>query len=492
MMNKSKYFVLVLLLIMAAIIPYAKTPNVQAKGTSGTWAQQLQYLLSNDPDLQGAIAGISIRSASDGKMIYQHQGDIRLRPASNMKLLTAAAALNVLGEDYTFSTEVFTKGPVKKKTLEGNLYLRGKGDPTLMKSDLDKLAAELKEQGIRKVKGDLIGDDSWYDEVRLSADLPWSDETSYYGAQISALTVSPTTDYDAGAVKVTIKPADKKGDRPLVEITPNTDYVKIVNRAITVEKEGKRKITIEREHAKNTIIIDGTIPIHTKSSSEWVAVWNPTQYALTLFNQSLAEKGIKVVGKIKTGLVPDTAKMILLHHSIPLSELLVPFMKLSNNTHAEILIKEMGKVVEGEGSWEKGLTVLHVELAKFGVNTKTMMIRDGSGISHVSAIPANEISQLLFAVQKKKWFPAYLHSLPISGAPEKMTGGSLRYRMKTHGLQGKVKAKTGTLTTVSSLSGYVTAKSGQPLIFSILLNNLLDEEKGKIIEDKIVSIIANQ
>lgn len=492
MLNSRKYLTIVLFIMLSSLIPYAKAPTVKAKDTGGTWIQQLDYLVNNQPELQGAIAGISVRSAADGKILYEHQGNVRLRPASNMKLLTAAAALNVLGEDYTFPTEVYSDGPVEKKTVDGHLYLKGKGDPTLLKTDFDKLAMEIKKQGINKIKGDLVGDDSWYDDIRYSVDLPWSDETTYYGAQISALTASPTTDFDAGAVKVGIKPVDRKGERPAVKITPETDYIKVINRAVTVGQDGKRKISIERVHGKNTIIINGTIPIHTKGVTEWISIWNPTRYALTLFKQALEDKGIEVMGKIKIGMVPDTAKMIDSHYSMPLSELLVPFMKLSNNTHGEMLTKEMGKVVEGEGSWNKGLTVLKSELNKFGVDTNTMILRDGSGISHVSSIQANQISQLLFAVQKEKWFPAYLNSLPVAGASDKMTGGSLRLRMKTEDLQGKVKAKTGTLSTVSSLSGYVDAKSGQRLIFSILLNNLLDEEKGKHVEDKIVTIIANQ
>ncbi|WP_462411773.1 D-alanyl-D-alanine carboxypeptidase/D-alanyl-D-alanine endopeptidase [Neobacillus sp. Marseille-QA0830] len=483
----KKWFII--FLTIYTILNISLRPSFAHAETEGTLETKINQMVAG-PDWQGAIVGISIRNAGNGSLIYQHHGDVRLRPASNMKLLTAAAALNVLGQDYTFPTEVYRDGPIKSKVLRGDLYLKGKGDPTLMQSDFDKMAEELQKQGIKQVKGNLVGDDTWYDDVRYSLDLPWSDETAYYGAQISALTASPTRDYDAGAVEVVIRPGSKPGDKVSVDITPKTNYVKVMNRTETVDGNGKKKITIERQHAKNTIVIDGTLPIGSKPIKEWVAVWNPSRYALALFKQSLAEHGIHVTGKTKTGRVPEAAVMLLSHHSMPLSELLVPFMKLSNNTHAEMLIKEMGKVVKGEGSWEKGIEVLDEELTRFGLNPNTMVIRDGSGVSHVDLIPANQLSQLLFSVQSSKWFPAYLHSLPIAGASDKMVGGTLRNRLKTADVQGKVKAKTGSLSTVRSLSGYVTTKSGQTVIFSILVNNLLDDESKNYIEDQIVRLIA--
>ncbi|MDQ0197891.1 D-alanyl-D-alanine carboxypeptidase/D-alanyl-D-alanine endopeptidase [Neobacillus ginsengisoli] len=492
MFKKIKNYFLILFILIAALIPYINEHPVFATEGTGTLTKKLNQLINAEPALQGAIAGVSIRSADSGKIIYDHFGDTRLRPASNLKLLTAAAAISVLGEDYTFNTEVLTDGPVKKNTLKGNLFLRGKGDPTLLKSDFDKMAKQIQKQGIKKIEGNLVGDDSWYDDVRYSKDLPWSDETTYYGAQVSALTASPTKDYDAGSVMVAVKPGAEPGDKVKVKVTPKTDYVKIINKAVTVPEDGKKEITIEREHAKNTITIIGTIPTKSKEEKEWISVWEPTKYALALFKQSFAEHGIKFTGKIKTGIAPENTQMLTVHRSMTLSKLLVPFMKLSNNGHAETLVKEMGKVIKGDGSWEKGIEVLQSGMTKFGVNTKTMVIRDGSGVSHIDLIPANQISQLLFSVQKEKWFPAYFGSLPVSGEKDKLVGGTLRNRLKNQLTLGKVHAKTGTISTVSSLSGYMTTRSGRTLIFSIVLNNLLDDSKGKQIEDKMVAILANQ
>jgi serine-type D-Ala-D-Ala carboxypeptidase/endopeptidase (penicillin-binding protein 4) len=483
--------ILLLSSILFLVMDMSHDVQVKAAENQGRLGNVLDQLLANEPALKGAIAGVSIRSASNGQIIYDHLGDIRLRPASNMKLLTAASALSILGDTYTFHTGIFMNGVIKKNILRGDLYLKGKGDPSLSMAVFNKMAEEIKKKGIKRINGNLIGDDTWYDDVRYSLDLPWSDETAYYGAQISALTASPNKELDTGTVVIEIKPGEKIGKKAQIKIIPKTRYVKIVNHTSMVSPKERKFIEIERKHAKNIITINGTIPLHTKKMKEEVAVWEPTRYALDLFKQALIDHGIKINRRIKTGITPENAQLLLAHQSEPLSELLIPFMKLSNNGHAEILIKEIGKVAEGEGSWKRGLKAQKSVIAKYGANPNTMVLRDGSGISHVDLIPANQITNFLFTIQKEKWFPYYLNALPVGGNSEKLVGGSLRKRFKNPMFQGKVKAKTGTISTVSALSGYVETKGGQKLIFSILLNNLLDESRGKKIEDKIVTILLN-
>lgn len=494
-MKKSvKMHISLLLVFMLALVPLAQpeSPHVKATEEGSELVQQLNQMLNNDPILKGGLAGVSIRNAETGELVYDHIGDVRLRPASNMKLLTAAAALETLGENYQFTTELLHTGSIKGETLQGDLILKGKGDPTLLKEDFDAFAAKVKEAGIKVIQGSLIGDDTWYDDVRYSTDLSWSDESWYYGGQVSALTASPNEDYDAGTVIVEVYPAEKEGQGPIVKMVPETDYIKIVNNAKTVPKGEKKDIHIERDHGTNTVTIEGEIPVEGSRSREWIAVWEPTGYALDLLKRSLAEQGIQLKGTTKAGTSPQGAKLFAEHKSMPIKDLLIPFMKLSNNGHAETLIKEMGKVVKGEGSWEKGLEVVEEQVKAFGMDEKTLVLRDGSGISHVNLIPANEISQLLFEVQDEEWFSSYLNSLPIAGDTDRMVGGTLRNRMKNSNAVGNVKAKTGSISTVSSLSGYVKTSSGDELIFSIILNNLTDGGEGKVIEDKIATLLADQ
>lgn len=488
---KKKHVVVPLLASFLMFSSYqapAESEVDAAKEESGL-KKKLDTVLA-DEDLKGALAGVSIRMAETGEVIYEHDAHTRLKPASNMKLFSGAAAMDQLGPDYTFSTEVYAEGTIRGHKLHGDLYLKGKGDPTLMMEDLEKMAEELKENGIREVKGDLIADDTWYDDVRLSEDITWNDETHYYGAQVSALTVAPNEDYDAGTVIVAAYPAEKEGDPARVEVTPKTDYVKIINRTKTVPADGERDISMEREHETNRIIVEGTIPLDSSRSRSWIAVSEPTGLALDVFRSALEEQGIKVKGKNKEGKrTPKKALKLITHESMPLAELFIPFMKLSNNGHAEVLVKEMGKVVHDEGSWEKGLEVVDSYLKSAGVDTSTLRLRDGSGMSHVNMIPAHEISELLYQVQDEKWFPAYLNSLPVAGNAERFVGGTIRSRMQDTAAEDNVQAKTGSLTGVSSLSGYVTTKDGEKLIFSIVLNNYLVEDVGDL-EDRIAVILA--
>lgn len=447
----------------------------------------IDMIIKDEPELDGAIIGINIRSFDTGKTIYDHLGNTRMNPASNMKLLTAAAALEILGEDHVFTTELLTDGSMDKKTLDGNLYIKGKGDPTLLPGDFASFADKLNKEGITEITGDLIGDDTWYDDVRLSTDMIWSDEDYYYGAQISALNAAPDEDFDTGSVVVEVSPGTV-GEKPHIDILPENDYVNVKNKAKTVDSNGEHDIEVKRKHGTNDITVEGTIPVNSWNAKEWMAVWDPTEYALHLFKQALEEKGIHIKGSVKQKETGDGPELLFTHESMKLKDLLVPFMKLSNNSHAEVLVKEMGRNVHDEGSWEKGLEVMNGILPDFAVDVDQMVIRDGSGISHSDLLTANAITKLLYHIRTEDWFDAYVTSLPIAGEADRIIGGTLRERMESLPVQ----AKTGTINGVSSLSGYTETKAGEKLIFSILINNLLDDEDGPPIEDKIMKAIVNE
>lgn len=490
---KFKKYIIFMVIAVLAFLPFLiedSQPKVIATDEYAQLGNSINKILQ-DQRLDGATTGVSIRKATTGEIVYDHFGETRLHPASNMKLLTAAAALETLGEDYRFTTEVLTDAQLKGGVLQGNLYLKGKGDPTLLKQDFDAFAQNLVSKGIKKINGDLIGDDTWYDKIRLSSDINWSDESYYYAAQVSALTASPNADFDAGSVIVEAHANSTIGEQATIKVSPETDVVKIINRSTTVAS-GTKNITIEREHGTNNVVIEGTVPVGGTVTREWIAVWEPSYYALDLFKKSLTEQGIKFVGskpKVTLGKAPKQAQLLTSKDSMTLKELSIPFMKLSNNAHAEVLAKEMGKVVYGEGSWDKGLQVIGENSSKLGLDMERIMIRDASGMSHINLIPSNEVTNLLVSVQKEPWYPTFLNSLPVAGVAERFVGGTLRNRMKTEPTVGNVKAKTGTLTAVSALSGYATTKDGELLVFSVLINN--DLAAVTPIEDQIATAIAN-
>lgn len=445
-----------------------------------------------DRRLQGATTAISIRKASDGEVVCANLGDVRVRPASVMKLLTGAAALDKLGPDYSFKTELYTDGPIEDGELQGDLYLRGQGDPTLTLADLDSFAAELKRKGIHTVNGSLYGDDSWYDNIRLSQDLNWSDELHYTGAQISALTISPNEDFDAGTVIVEVYPAAKAGEPGIIGMVPKNNYVHISNQVQTVGKKGDKHIKVERAHGSNTIVVSGTIPVGSKQTRTWTSVWEPTDFVIHLFENAIQGAGIKfeAIHQVGRAAVPKGAALISTKQSMPLEELFIPFMKLSNNGHGEVLVKELGRVIGDEGSWDKGLSLMGQSLAETGINMNTMLLRDGSGMSHKTLVTANEVTKLLYTVQEKPWYSTFLNSLPVAGADERFVGGTLRYRMEETAAAGNVRAKTGTLNGVTSLAGYVETKDGEGLIFAVMINNHLDDTTYELL-DQIAVMLAN-
>ncbi|MET8277325.1 D-alanyl-D-alanine carboxypeptidase/D-alanyl-D-alanine-endopeptidase [Micromonospora sp. NPDC005174] len=442
-----------------------------------------------DNRLTGAQTSVVVVDTSTGETLYDRNGDRRLIPASNTKLLTSTAALGLLGSGHHFSTDVQATGARRAGLLSGSLYLRGGGDPTMLAADYDALAARVAAAGVRVVTGNLVADDTRYDRTRLGPDWTWDDEPYYYAAQVSALTVAPDTDYDAGTVIVHAAPADRAGARPVVTTTPPTSYVRIDNRAETVS-EGETSISIEREHGGNTVVVTGRIVVGDEPASDWVTVWEPTGLAAEIFRAALYRHGVRVLGRTVLGEpTPETAHPVARHDSMSLGELMTPFLKLSNNGHAEVLTKEIGRVLSGTGTWSAGLTAISEYVADTGMDTGTLRQRDGSGLSRRNLVPAAEFVDLLAAVRTQPWFAAWYAALPIAGQPERFVGGTLRSRMAGTPAAGNVHAKTGSLTGVSGLSGYVTSADGHLLAFSILLNNYLTASV-KALEDQIAVTLA--
>ncbi|QOV37989.1 D-alanyl-D-alanine carboxypeptidase/D-alanyl-D-alanine-endopeptidase [Streptomyces ferrugineus] len=477
--------------VAVALVAAVLGPGAQAGADSDrSGLPEAVDAILGDARMEGGVASVVIADAGTGELLYQHLPSTRLMPASNTKLATSAAAMEVLGPRYRFRTDVLATGRRYGSVLRGDLYLRGTGDPTLLAADYDRLAARLAASGIRRVAGRLIADDTRFDDRRLGRSWAADDESSYYSAQISALSVAPDTDYDTGTVIVTVRPGESAGDRPAVTVTPGTGYVDLDVTATTVAAGGANDLTVEREHGTNTIVVSGTTPAGGAGAKEWVTVWEPTGYAATVFRDALADHGVKVTGPTRLGHpTPATARQLASHDSMPLKDLLVPFMKLSNNMHAEILTKAMGHKVSGEGSWGAGLAAIGGYLKGIGVDTGTVRQVDGSGLSRMDNFPAGQLVKLLLAVRAEPWYADWYRSLPVACDPDRFVGGTLRSRMCGTTAALNARAKTGSLTGASALSGFVTDAGGRELVYGIVLNNYL-ASSVKPLEDAIVVTLA--
>ncbi|MGW1977162.1 D-alanyl-D-alanine carboxypeptidase/D-alanyl-D-alanine endopeptidase [Streptomyces sp. NPDC001889] len=443
-----------------------------------------------DARLDGGASSVVIADAVTGERLYQRAGTDRLMPASNTKLLTSAAAMALLGPDHRYTTEVLSPGRRDGSTLRGDLHLRGSGDPTTLPGDYDRLAADLAASGIQRVTGRLIADDTRFDTERLGRGWAGDDESSYYSAQISALTVAPDTDYDAGTVIVEAVPGAKAGDRPRITVTPRTDYVRIDNSGTTVAAGGSDTLAIARRHGGNTVTVSGNIPLGGSATKEWVTVWEPTGYAAAVFSDALARHGVRIGDDPRLGRpTPAGARVLASHRSMPLRELMRPFMKLSNNMHAEALIKTIGHETAGRGTWSAGLSAVNARLREEGVDTSTLRQADGSGLSRMNVVPAEQFARLLLSVRDAPWYADWHASLPVACAPDRAVGGTLRTRMCNTPAALNARAKTGSLTGASALSGYVKDAAGRELVYAIVLNNYL-APSVKSVEDAIVVTLA--
>jgi len=424
----------------------------------------LDHLLA-DPALDGATVSVMVRDARSGSTLYQHNPRTRLIPASNLKLLTTAAAMDVLGPQYRFSTQLLSDGTRQGERLAGNLYLRGLGDPTTQFADYQALAVQLASQGVRQVQGDLVFDDTWFDAERLGLDWAQDDESTYYGAQISALTVSPNADFDAGTLLVTAKAPVALGQPVSVVVSPSTDYVQLSNRAVSGPGNS---YGITRQHGTNLLQLTGALA-PGKQSRQWVSVWEPTQLVANLFEQALAQQGIHVLGRrVIGGTSPATATVLAEHQSAPLQGLITPLLKLSNNNMSEALLKAMGRKTANAGTAAAGVAAVTAFMQRQGLDPATLNQVDGSGLSRRNLVSSQNLTDLLLATSKQPWFDAWYNALPIAGNADRMTGGSLRYRLRGTAAQNNLHAKTGSMAGVSSLSGYITDAEGRRLVFSMI------------------------
>jgi serine-type D-Ala-D-Ala carboxypeptidase/endopeptidase (penicillin-binding protein 4) len=508
--SKRAHFVIVLCLLLATQVQAAKPKPL---------ANRVSAILS-DSDLARGFWGIEVVSLKTGKVLYSQNPDKLFTPASNTKLFTTAAAMALIGPDYSFRTTVETTGTLDKHgRLTGDLVLVGRGDPNLSGRELpyalrtqrndhpirvlEQLADTLVKQGVKYVDGDIIADDSYfaferYGEGWSQDDLVWAD-----GAPVSALTVNDNV------VFVSILPADRAGERAFVSITPFADYYRIDNRIITTPSGTGRKIFINREPGSTQLTLWGNVPLDDAGANEALAIEDPAEFAVSLFRQLLETRGIVVYGRQRTRHtelaslstftvtataparggdeparnLPNQPLVLASYQSKPLIDDLRVINKVSQNLHAEILLRLLGREKGNAGTVEGGLEVLRGFLNRAGVPADQYAFYDGSGLSRQNLVTPHAVVQLLGYAASQRWGASFRDTLPLAGVD-----GSLADRFKNLQVQGRVYGKTGSLGGVKTLSGYATTDRGEQVAFSILSNNFNLPDKR--VTDTIDSIVG--
>lgn len=427
--------------------------------------------LLNDKFFETCTISISVEDISAGKNIYRKNEKLLLKPASNMKVLTSAAGLLFLGPDYLFSTDIYYDGFTKNDTLFGDIYIVGGCDPGFKTNDLNNFITALKSLDITVINGNLYGDVSFKDSLYWGKGWMWDDDPSPDAPYLSALNINDN------CVRVEYNSKEKK-----YNIDPATNYVNVKR----IESEDELIIDRDWFNRKNEILIKGKDD--AKDYLSKINVLEPAKYFLQVFSEMLDSNQIRITGnkEIKT-----LNKQAVLLASVyrKFSDVVVDLNKESNNLSAEMTLLALSEKYYGKPAGiEKGIKLVQQMIDESGFNSKDYRIVDGSGVSHYNLVSTGLLAGLLKYLYNKnnQVFEILYNSFPIGGID-----GTLENRMTDKKIRNNVHAKTGTLSGVSSLTGYLTNARGHIIAFSIIMQNYTGTSSfARQIQDEICKILS--
>ncbi len=407
-----------------------------------------------------------VTSVTRGDTLFARNPGAELRPASTMKLFTTGLAFNRFGPDYQFSTTVLRDGAVSADgTLQGNIVIRGDGDPSLSSRFMDggpnapmaALAQKVAAAGIKRVSGDVIGDATAFDDARIPDGWLTRYLGAGYAARVSGLSLNENI------VWVAVSPGS--GSHADVALEPMTTVLPVINNARTVGGSGASLRMSKR--ADGTITVTGSIGRNSPTRRYSFVVDDPAMFAGGAFRAALQAAGVQVSGATRLAATPAKAVKVTSIESPPLARMVSAMNRESINHYAELLFRDgaRGPRRDVQGSVANGNHAMHQFFAKVGADTSTIYNADGSGLSVNDRITARSMIQLLDYAHSAPWGPEFHASLPVAGE-----SGTQRKRMKGSPAQGNLHAKTGTTNDVIALAGYVTALDGEVLAFSFLYN----------------------
>jgi D-alanyl-D-alanine carboxypeptidase/D-alanyl-D-alanine-endopeptidase (penicillin-binding protein 4) len=439
----------------------------------------------NDKFFEQSQIAIEIFDLTEGKSLYSHNNKLLLHPASNMKLLTSAAGLVFLGPDYEFTTTLYYNGVAEGETLFGDLYIVGGLDPDLTSKDLDSLVQAVKSFEKRFIIENIYADISIKDSLYWGSGWMWDEHPDPDAPLLSALNINDNT------IEVFVT-GNKVGLRGIVSIKPETKYVQVENLSVTVPSNVPNDLNITRDwfNNKNTIIIEGNVRrgeiIDSSEHTEKLNLLEPEIYFLTLFKEHLEKEKIFSFGELDIKTLPD-GSIYLAEINRPLVNVLTNLNKESDNLSAEMLLYALALKDSSAPSVAKnGIEIVKSLIDSVGLDPDDYSLADGSGVSRYNLVSAELLIELLKYMYNHSEFYPYYNSLSIAGVD-----GTLEKRMKNTKAENNVHAKTGTLSGVGSLSGYVSAKNGNLITFSILIQNYVGKNSvARRLQDKICELLA--
>lgn len=437
----------------------------------------------NQAGLSTQNTAVRMVSMKTGQVLYEKNADKALIPASNMKVITSAAALHLLKPEFRFKTTLYSNARLRGGVLNGDIYLKGYGDPVLDDERLGELVQELRFAGVESITGNLYVDDTFFDQETRGKG--WKDTygAAAYSARISALSLNLNT------VAVQVKPG-QLGQAANVRLKPENTFFDIVNQTRTTTGSTRLKISRQWVNNRNQIIVSGQVNVRGRTESENINLDKPGLYVGNVAQSMLKREGIQLQGKVMKGQAPSGANILASTLSPPLKDIVTRLNKDSVNLIAENLLKFMGANFLGApGTAEKGAQVIKERFlfSQVGLDPSTpLVIADGSGLSPLNRLTATSLSRVLeYMFQQFDVSVDFMGSLAISGVD-----GTLKKRMNTPLLKRRVRAKTGFINGVSSLSGYVYTQKNEVIIFSFLMNHFTSYGAAVQAQQRLCELLA--
>ena len=443
---------------------------LSAIASAGSLQQEVDRLLAS-PDAKAARVSVRILEADTGKVLYSYHAEDVLPVASNAKLVTSAAALDLLGSKFELTTTVVARGEIRNGVLYGDLVLVGRGDPSMsthwypdVMAPMRRLASEAASSGIRTVTGDMVADDLYFDRQFLCPTWPSNQWINWYEAPVAALA------FNDNCVNVSVSAGPSDGAPAVLTYYPPVGYANIINAILTTSSKKRHGYAFDRKSLENNVTAKGYFYARSEPSEDTFTVYDPSLYTAAALRAALQEAGVGVQGATRLMDPSEEPTLVgcrvLAVNRISLGEVVKYCNVNSQNLYAEMLLKTLGREVVGQGSFQGGAQAVARYLQELNIFPGTYWAADGCGLSHETRYSAKILTEVIRHMYQSPEVVAFRDSLPLAGFD-----GTMEERLTEPEYRGKVRAKTGYILNASALSGFAQTSNGKTLIFSMVFNN---------------------